>query len=123
MEKVKRSLKPVLTRGAFLYRIKGMETIKTTNEGAVTLAVSGKLSAATAEDFEKAVSAALTEASKSFTLDFKEVTYLASAGLRVLVAAQKKLTPLGLNLSLVNVRDEVREVFEITGLDEVFNFA
>jgi anti-sigma B factor antagonist len=53
-------------------------------------------------------------------LDFAEVTYVASAGLRVLMETQKKLMPLGRGITLRNVCDEVREVFEVTGLDDVF---
>jgi anti-sigma B factor antagonist len=96
-----------------------MEIVKSQENGEITLAVSGKLSAATAEEFGTVVEAAVSE-SQAVILDFKEVSYLASAGLRVLVAAQKKLQAGGSVLTIINVGESVMEVFEVTGLDDVF---
>jgi anti-sigma B factor antagonist len=97
-----------------------MEIVKTVSEGKTVLAVNGKLSAATAQEFNAAVEEALGE-SNALVLDFTDLSYLASAGLRVLVGAQKRLTASGGSLSLLNIRNEVMEVFEVTGLDEVFD--
>jgi anti-sigma B factor antagonist len=97
-----------------------MEIVKNLSEGKVTLSLNGKLSAATAGEFNAAVEEALGE-SPALILDFKNVNYLASAGLRVLVAAQKKLHASGGSLTLLNVGEEVMEVFEVTGLDEVLD--
>jgi anti-sigma B factor antagonist len=96
-----------------------MEIVKSTSEGAIVLSLSGKLSAATAGEFNASVEEALGESS-ALILDFKGVDYMASAGLRVLVAAQKKLSASGGSLSLINVGKTVMEVLEVTGLDEVF---
>jgi anti-sigma B factor antagonist len=97
-----------------------METVKSLSDGKIILSVNGKLSAAAAPEFDAAVEDALGE-SDTLVLDFKEVSYLASAGLRVLVSAQKKLSARGGALSLVNVRNEVMDVFEVTGLDEILD--
>jgi anti-sigma B factor antagonist len=97
-----------------------MEIVKTNNGDILTLEISGKLSAATAEEFGAAVDAAIGESLK-LILDFKEVSYLASAGLRVLVSAQKQITAKSGSLSLINVAEDVHEVFEVTGLDDVFD--
>jgi anti-sigma B factor antagonist len=97
-----------------------MEITKTASEDSITLAVSGKLSAATASECEAAVDLALGE-TKNLLLDFKELSYLASAGLRVLISAQKKLKAVGGSLALLNLREEVMEVFEVTGLDDVLD--
>jgi anti-anti-sigma factor len=97
-----------------------MEIIKSVSGDSITLAVAGKLSAATAEECGAAVELAIGE-TKNLLLDFKELSYLASAGLRILVSAQKKLKATGGSLSLLNVSKEVMEVFEITGLDDVFD--
>ncbi|MDR2403917.1 MAG: STAS domain-containing protein [Spirochaetaceae bacterium] len=97
-----------------------MEIVKSLSEGKVILSLNGKLSAASAGKFNAAVEEALGE-SPALVLDFKDVDYMASAGLRVLVAAQKKLHTSGDSLILFNVRKEVMEVFEVTGLDEVFD--
>jgi anti-sigma B factor antagonist len=97
-----------------------MEIIKTREGDSVTLGINGKLSAATAEEFGAAVEAAIAEAGK-LTLDFQGVDYLASAGLRVLVSVQKKLNSCSGSLSLIHVNENIREVFEVTGLDDVFD--
>jgi anti-sigma B factor antagonist len=97
-----------------------VEITKTISADTATLVITGKLSAATADEFSAAVDLALGEA-KNLVLDFKEINYLASAGLRVLVSAQKKLKASGGTLCLLHVCKEVMEVFEITGLDDVFD--
>jgi anti-sigma B factor antagonist len=97
-----------------------MEIVKTISADVVTLAVTGKLSAATADEFSAAVDLALGE-TQNIVLDFKELNYLASAGIRVLVSAQKKLKASGGTLCLFHVCEEVMEVFEVTGLDDVFD--
>ncbi|MDR2783393.1 MAG: STAS domain-containing protein [Treponema sp.] len=97
-----------------------MEIVKTVSSDSITLAITGKLSAATADECGVAVDLVLGE-TKNLILDLKELSYLASAGLRVLVSAQKKLNAAGGALSLLNVCEEVMEVFEITGLDDVFD--
>ncbi|GHV83769.1 anti-sigma-B factor antagonist [Spirochaetia bacterium] len=98
-----------------------MEIIKTSKNGIITFEIGGKLSAATAEEFSIAVDAAIAESDK-LILDFKGVSYLASAGLRVLVSTQKKLSSRGGEMTIINVADDVLEIFEVTGLDDVFNF-
>ncbi|MDR2053633.1 MAG: STAS domain-containing protein [Treponema sp.] len=97
-----------------------MEIVKTISADTATLAVAGKLSAATADEFGAAVDIALGEA-KNIVLDFKELSYLASAGLRVLLSTQKKLKASGGTLCLLHVCEEVMEVFEITGLNDVLD--
>jgi anti-sigma B factor antagonist len=97
-----------------------MEIAKSFSEDGIVLAPRGKLSAATAGEFGAAVEEALGETS-ALVLDLKDVDYMASAGLRVLVATQKKLSASGGSLALVNVAKEVMEVFEVTGLDDVLD--
>jgi anti-sigma B factor antagonist len=97
-----------------------MEIVKTQTDGKLNLAISGKLSAATAGEFGVHVDAAIADC-KQIVMDFAEVSYLASAGLRVLISAQKKLNAAGGTLSICNVREEVFEVFEVTGLNDVFD--
>jgi anti-sigma B factor antagonist len=100
-----------------------MEITKTKNaEGeGVTLKVSGKLSAAVSEEFDAILAGAVGEAA-DIVLDFGGLDYLASAGLRCLIAAHKKIKARKKgSLSIINVTDAVREVFEITGLEDIFD--
>jgi anti-anti-sigma factor len=96
-----------------------MEITRTEADGKLTLAVSGKLSAATAEEFGEAVNAAIKDCS-NLILDFKELTYLASAGIRVLMAAMKKLKATGGRLLLLNVNENIMEVFDIPAMQYSF---
>ncbi|MDR2393758.1 MAG: STAS domain-containing protein [Treponema sp.] len=97
-----------------------MEVITTQSGDKLILGIRGKLSAATAEEFGAEVDAAIAE-SNHIEMDFTEVSYLASAGLRVIISAQKKLNAAKGVLALRNVREDILEVFQITGLDDVFD--
>ncbi|MDR2521312.1 MAG: STAS domain-containing protein [Spirochaetaceae bacterium] len=98
-----------------------MEIEKSADGGSVTLAVRGRLTAVTAEALSGAVEAALGETQK-LILDFAEMEFLASAGLRVIIAARKKLDASGGALVLRNVSAPVMEVFELVGLDDILTF-
>jgi anti-anti-sigma factor len=99
-----------------------MEITRKQADGKLVLAVSGKLSAGTAEEFGAAVDAAINDC-PALVLDFGRLDYLASAGIRVLIAAQKKLKASGGTLVLCNVNESVKEVFQVTGLDDIFTFS
>ncbi|MDR3342821.1 MAG: STAS domain-containing protein [Treponema sp.] len=103
-----------------------MEIQKTQADGVVIAVLSGKLNAASSEEFAAALDEAVQEAESiaqppSLRLDFRGVRFLASAGLRVLVATQKRLNSKAGTFTIVNVGEDVKEVFTVTGLDDVFN--
>ncbi len=54
-------------------------------------------------------------------VDMSELTFISSAGLRVLIATQKRLEPKGIKLRLRGLSRHVREIFRITRLDAVFD--
>ena len=54
------------------------------------------------------------------TLDFENLEYISSAGLRVLLSAQKTMSKQG-EMKLIHVRDEVKEIFEVTGFLDFLN--
>jgi len=91
----------------------------TTNGTAANIVISGKLSVATSPDLEEAVQG-LPAQTKDITMDLTDLEYISSAGLRVLVSTQKLVTSRGGNLVLQHPCDEVSEVFEMTGLSDVF---
>ncbi|MDR2483031.1 MAG: STAS domain-containing protein [Treponema sp.] len=96
-----------------------MKIEKTIGADAVILALSGELTAVTADKLEAAIEETRGEA-KKLILDFKELEYTSSAGLRVILSSRKKLG--GEGLVLRGVSEKVMQVFEITGLDEVLTF-
>ena len=97
-------------------------TISTEKKGTeVTLHISGRLDTITAPELEKAINA-MPEDAKELTLDMAEVTYISSAGLRVLLGAQKKMNKLGA-MKLTGVCEAVMEVLEITGFADILTIA
>lgn len=90
--------------------------IEKTN-GAVLMTLSGRLDTTTAPELEKAINAE-SEALKSLVLDFKGVDYISSAGLRVLLTAQKKMNVQG-HMELTNVSEAVMDIFEMTGFADI----
>jgi anti-sigma B factor antagonist len=61
--------------------------------------------------------------SEGKTLDFSGLDYISSAGLGVLLAAQKRLSQRGHALRLVNVNSHIRDVFRFSGFDQIFEIA
>ncbi len=59
--------------------------------------------------------------SRSCTVDFKELDYISSAGMGVLLGTQKRLADSGHSLTLVNLNRHIREIFRIAGFDNVFS--
>ena len=84
----------------------------------ITLLIRGELTALTANQLNVAIRTAVLE-TDHLTLDFKNLEYLASAGLRVLLEAKKLLDDKGGKLIVSNVSDVVMQVFEITGFSQM----
>ncbi|HCA05549.1 MAG TPA: anti-sigma factor antagonist [Ruminococcaceae bacterium] len=90
------------------------------NGSELIVTVSGRIDTSTAPEFEKGVKPYLDGVTK-LTIDFGDVNYVSSAGLRVLLMLQKKMMAQG-EMKLVNVTEPVCEVFEVTGFDEILTF-
>ena len=87
--------------------------------GNTVIEIVGRLDTTTAPSLEKTLNEDLGE-TKNLVLDFKGLEYISSAGLRVILAAQKKMQQIG-SMKVVNVCESVMEVFEITGFADIFN--
>jgi anti-sigma B factor antagonist len=83
--------------------------------------VSGRVDSATAPDLQKALQDLLDSDQKQLVLDLKDVGYMSSAGLRVLVALQKAAKKNGGALRLAQLSVRVSEVLELAGLAPVFD--
>ena len=87
------------------------------SNGVTTLKIEGRLDTTTAPELEKVINNEGEEL-KNLVLDFMNVSYISSAGLRVLLATQKKMNVQG-SMELINVSEVVMDVFEMTGFAEV----
>ena len=83
----------------------------------VTVEVVGRLDTTTAPSLEKTINEELGDAT-NLILDLKGLEYISSAGLRVILAAQKKMQKDG-TMKVINVCESVMEVFEITGFADI----
>ncbi|MDX9868617.1 MAG: STAS domain-containing protein [Kiritimatiellia bacterium] len=89
-------------------------TLTKQQEGAnLTVAVEGRLDTVTAPQLEEALKTSLDGVTR-LTLDFSRLVYVSSAGLRVILTAQKRMAQKG-KMVVKNLQETVREVFEVTG--------
>ena len=88
----------------------------TTEEGFTVASPRGRIDSNTAPDFEEAFMPLVKDGSTDIKLDFSEVAFLSSAGLRVIVMAAKTLKSRGQKLSILSVPANVCEVLTISGL-------
>ena len=94
-----------------------MEITKTQQGDELDLAVSGRLDTSTAPELEQVINESV-EGVKCLRLDFSGLDYLSSAGLRVLLGAQKTMMKQG-EMVLSNVNETIMEVFEMTGFADL----
>ena len=90
---------------------------KTTENGKAVIAPKGRLDTVTAPDLEKAVQETLPGLTE-LVLDFEELEYISSAGLRVLLAAQKAMNAQG-KMTLCHVNGTIMEILEVTGFSDI----
>ena len=77
----------------------------------------GRLDTTTAPALDKAINEDIAD-TKNLTIDLKGLEYISSAGLRVILGAQKKMQKIG-SMKVTNVCEAVMEVFEMTGFADI----
>ena len=87
------------------------------NAEATVIEIAGRLDTTTAPALDKTINEDIGD-TKNLVLDIKEMEYISSAGLRVLLSAQKKMQKIG-SMKVINVREEVMDVFEMTGFADI----
>ena len=95
-----------------------MQIDKTLENGILTLKVVGRLDTNTSADLEAAL---VLDGVSGVVFDFSDLEYISSAGLRVLMAAQKSMMASGGKMSVANPNEMVKGIFDITGMSGVFN--
>ena len=96
-----------------------MTITKKTEGNALTITLEGRLDTSTAPELEAELGASL-DGVTDLTLDLDQLLYLSSAGLRVILGAQKRMNKQG-TMTVVHVADAIMEVFEITGFVDILN--
>ena len=96
-----------------------MEIKKTVEGSKLTLAPVGRVDTLTAPELEGALE---LDGVTELVFDLVELEYISSAGLRVLLSAQKTMNKQG-SMTVLNPKPAVKEVFDITGFSDIFTFA
>ena len=87
------------------------------NGSALTIALEGRLDTMTSPQLEEKLNASL-EGVTDLVLDLEKLEYMSSAGLRVLLAAQKQMNKQG-SMKITHVNQIISEIFEVTGFSEI----
>ena len=94
-----------------------MEILEKEEKGVSIFKLTGRLDSKTSPEFEKKIFDAIDKGSKQMIVDFGDLDYISSAGLRVILKATKDLKRSEGNFILCSMKDYVKEVFEISGFD------
>ena len=94
-----------------------MQINKTKDGAKLTLALEGRLDTTTAPELEAVVKSEL-EGIQSLTFDLASLDYISSAGLRVLLSAQKIMNKQG-EMTVKNCSEELMEIFDVTGFSDI----
>ena len=94
-----------------------MKMTKNIKGTVLSIALEGRLDTGTAPELEAALNGALSGITE-LTLDMGGLEYISSAGLRVVLQAQKDMNTKG-SMKLINVSDDIMEIFDITGFIDI----
>ena len=84
----------------------------------LTINVEGRLDSTTAPALEESMRT-IMDGAKEIIFDFTKLEYISSAGLRILLATQKIMNKTDGKLKVIGINDEVKEIFEATGFNEI----
>ncbi len=94
-----------------------MKILQTVEGEKLTIALQGRLDTTTSPELEAELKEALPNV-KNLVFDFKDLEYISSAGLRIMLFAQKTMNKQG-EMVIKNVNETVNEVFDVTGFSDI----
>ena len=95
-----------------------MQINKNYNEKELTLSIEGRVDTITSEELDKEINEEMGNFD-SLIIDFTDLEYISSAGLRVLIGTQKKLNNENIPFVIKNVNDSVKEIFKMSGFNKI----
>lgn len=95
-----------------------MNITKSYNEKELTLSIEGRIDTITSQDLDKEINEEFGNFD-SLIMDFTDLEYISSAGLRVLIATQKKLKAEDIPFVIKNVNEPIGEIFRMSGFDKI----
>ena len=94
-----------------------MKVDKTIENGKAVFRLEGRLDSTTSPELEKEIMDVIGDLNE-LVLDLKDLEYTSSAGMRVLLSAQRIMNSHG-SMKVINVRSEIMDIFEITGFNQI----
>ena len=96
-----------------------LNIIKNLDNKTLTVALEGRLDTTTAPQLETELKSSIADITL-LIMDFEKLDYISSAGLRVLLSAQKIMNKQG-TMKIIHVSDAINEIFEVTGFSDILN--
>ena len=87
--------------------------------GIVIAKADGRIDSSNSREFHSDLEAVIAKSDTALVLNFEDVSYISSAGMRVILLAAKNLQKSGMRFILCSMNDSVREVFTISGFDKI----
>lgn len=97
-----------------------MEVIITTAEQSLTAKLIGRLDTPSSQEVSQKLEPLMENADKELILDCTEMSYISSSGLRILLSLRKQAAAKGGKVIILNINDEIRQVFMMTGFLNLF---
>ena len=96
-----------------------MEISAERDGGAVIARAGGRIDSSNSREFHSGLEAVVADDASAVVLDFEDVDYISSAGLRVILLLAKRLKGSGTEFALCSMNESIREVFTISGFDKI----
>ena len=96
-----------------------MDITKKIDGSTITLTLAGRLDVVTSAQLSSELGTIFEQGAVNLVFDFSPLEYISSAGLRVMLTAQKKVNALGTTMKIMNVSETVKEVFDVTGFSGI----
>lgn len=96
-----------------------MQIDTSVQEGTVTMALSGRLDTITQGLLAEEMETVLQGEKTNLVFDMTSLDYISSAGLRVLLIAQKKINAQGTSMKIVGAKPQIKEIFDVTGFSSI----
>ena len=87
--------------------------------GTVIAKADGRIDSSNSREFHTELEAVIADSDAAVVLDFEDVAYISSAGMRVILLTAKSLQKSRIKLALCSMDDSIREVFKISGFDKI----
>ena len=96
-----------------------MNLTKKINDTELTVAIEGRVDTVTSPELDKLIKESV-DGMDSLVIDMKDVEYISSAGLRVLLSSHKLMSKKG-GMTVINAGEDIMEIFEVTGFSDILN--